>query len=508
MAERAVNSFAIHHMDLHSSNLPAPVSLQGIYSGLWFSENLFSPFITGAITIDDSGGYLELLPIMGEEFLYIELEPDNIDSTLDIQTVGGYFRIYSISDLEDAGEGKKGKRYTLSFSSAEFMINAQTKTFKTFVDQKISTMVDTIYTRYIKNKIPELYQKELDVESTFTLRNYCASNINPLRAIDDLAEESISENINAGGATYVFFERFDKFCFKSIETLTALPPVKTLYYAPKGLTNEDESKDISSLGDQVDEYDILKTFDVLSNLQNGMYASKMIAIDLEQMSYQEHNYDYIPPQQLAVLQSSTQGTTTTPIIQDDAAVQQTDRATTIAPGKLCTQHMDALNNHHNMVNLTTTNFNHDVQYKNNLVRAGGFKEPGIRPTGIEQWGLARKSQLQQLQNLQVEVLLSHCNTNLHVGDMIEFIIPSEIAYLYDSKSADAEHFYFSGKYIIGAIRHECNSAEGMITMCQLMKNSLEHPLPNWNPEIDEELGVIAKTSTEEKQQQLDSVLQG
>ena len=111
-------------------------------------------------------------------------------------------------------------------------------------------------------------------------------------------EELISENAeNAKGAIYMFYETIDKFHFKSLETLMSQDSKRKFIYQPKNMHTEETGgiKDLSTTKFEIDSFTVLQTFNILENMQKGMYAATLITYDFERMSYEEHNYNYIAP---------------------------------------------------------------------------------------------------------------------------------------------------------------------------------------------------------------------
>jgi len=507
MSTVGVRNFDIHKMLLYSNNFQTnPVDISRLFFNITVSENLFLPYLSGHISITDKDGWLEALPILGEEHLLLDIEPSSLvnDITGNVQspnaTVKGYFRVYKISPL--AREHERGSIYSLSFVSTEYFQSQKTKVFKTYKNKKISTIVQELYDRYIKRNIKSEYQKEIDIEPTLMLKNYVAPNITAIRALLNLSKEAISENIsNAQGAIYVFFETIDKFHFKSLETLMSQESKRKFLYQPKNVSVDDDiGKDLSTLRYEIDAFKVSQTFDVLKNMQKGMYASTLITYDFERMSYEEHNYSYINP---AFANKEQQHLSTGDILTvesekvNSSITPQIDRGKRITEGFLCTQDMDLLASYDSNIMLQSTDQYQDLYFEKNHTRAGGYKEPGLKPKDVEQWGVQRQSQLQQLQNIQVEVLLSTGDAILHVGDTIELDIPSEVG-----RSVESSHKYYSGKYLISEVIQTISPTDGFETTLKLLKNSLETVPDKFNKEILEETKSFRLTRSSEKAKEL------
>ena len=229
MVPISVGEYQIRKMLLYSNNFQQnPTDISNLFFNISINESIFLPYVSGNISLNDADGFLEALPILGEEHLLIDIEPvmlsaatsdtQNYNETAfapTTQAVKGYFRIYKISP--QSRDHEKGSIYSLFFVSTEYFQSQKTRIFKTYKDKKISTIVQEIYDRYIKNHIKTEYQKEIDIEPTLMLKDYIAPNISAIKALLNLAKEALSENIeNARGAIYVFYETTEKFHFKSL----------------------------------------------------------------------------------------------------------------------------------------------------------------------------------------------------------------------------------------------------------------------------------------------------
>lgn len=489
--------FAIKRMHLHSPNLSTPQSLEGLFTTLNINLDMRVPFINGTITIYDAQGYNELFPILGEELLELEIETKN-GRTNKIDTFKGLYRIYSMTPQERNSAGV-GVAYTLKFVSIEYFINRKIKIYQSFLKRDnlnsssslpLSAIVKLIYDQYIKQQMLELYPdfvKEIEAEQT--LRNYqiIFPNMNPYSAILMSARRAISaDRLNNKGATYIFFEDFDKFKFVSLESLFAEEPVRTLNFVPTAIMDPSSTLDPLNL---VDQFQVLKTFDVRDNIDEGMYSSKLITYDFERMLIRQFDYEYVPQLDMITREVIIDGEKRKVVkksISDPNTDTLIDRSKAVNPlGKLCTHNNDNLNHPFQSVHLVSSNMSHDIAFEKNLKESGGYKEKGIEPKQIEEYFLQRHSQLQQLENIKVAVTLKKSDATLRLGNMVDFNIPSET--ISENKNPNvppANHFFYGGKYIVSKISHTISmSDEALVTSLELSKNSLDNPMPDFRPEV-------------------------
>ena len=130
--------------------------LAAMFVELSIFEDLYSNVLRGSITLRDSGGNLESLPIIGEETLVINAHTtgaDDLSPSLSgkSQVIDNVFRVVSISNITE--EKDRVKVYTLNFISPEYVENLSKKVQRSFPNSggqgmSISDMIFKIYVDY------------------------------------------------------------------------------------------------------------------------------------------------------------------------------------------------------------------------------------------------------------------------------------------------------------------------------------------------------------------------
>tara|TARA_B100000686_G_C16798166_1_gene983959 strand:- start:3297 stop:4862 length:1566 start_codon:yes stop_codon:yes gene_type:complete len=499
MPEFRDKKYDIDKLHLHTPNLMGqPMNLMKLMVDVVVEENLYRPFINGSITIMDKGGYFEIFPILGEEYLEIFITSPN-----DERPLSGFFRVYEASPLV-RGEGNPGATFTLYFASVEYFISKRTKIYDSYLGAhkaSLSYIVKQVYDNYIKNTVRgeghEDYKKDIIVEDTLRQYQIMFPNRTPFQAINMCAKRALSKSRIYKGATFVFYEELDAFHFESIEGLVDKVPKLILIYSPN-LNADADSKE--TLGDsqlqlqdddlqtqKVESFEVVSNFDVLDNIQKGMYSSRLVTYDFERMKYREYDYEYVPQKadKDVLIQKDGQQVATTVKAGKEGDVEVLyDRSKAVnMSGKLCTHNNDNLNHPLQKIHLHSTTLNHDFIFDTNQTQAGGFKEKGIIPSSVEELLLQRFSQFQQLSNIKVRVNLAKSNMAIKVGDVVEFQMPSEIASEVIGSTPPEVHFYYGGKYIVTKTVRNISGPGGMQTMLELSKNSLDNPMPDFDPAV-------------------------
>ena len=221
-------------LDLSDSESP------GVWTEINFYESIESPFVYGDITITDTVGIVEALPILGEETLEVmfstahatprPINPEGTptDPSIQEKVIKSEFRIYRADPPFTTTDS--ARLITLRFVSDLEMKNIQTLVQKSynatsFLPLTISDIVRKIY--YESFVSPTTKQnpgyrgtkKEFLVEPTSGLYSAHIPNWSPFKAITFLAGKAISSNKKSSGANFMFYETLKGFRFVSMETL-------------------------------------------------------------------------------------------------------------------------------------------------------------------------------------------------------------------------------------------------------------------------------------------------
>jgi hypothetical protein len=243
-------------------------------------EDIFSPFITGAIVLKESFDLQTLLPLIGEEYIELKVSTPTLD-----KPISGLFHIYKMNDKINVGDRAVG--YELNFISAEALIDSNKRISKVF-SGKISDIVGT----FVKDKIDGIEStKKFNVENTRNTIKYVSPYWTPVQNLTFLSDNSISENQSP---SFLFYENRDGFNFKSLDTLykssSYLQFVMDKYSRdsfPQGGNTLNIMEDYKRIG----EIDFIESYDYMDRLSGGMYTSKLISYDSTKKTYTVKNFD-------------------------------------------------------------------------------------------------------------------------------------------------------------------------------------------------------------------------
>lgn len=170
-------------------------------------EDMFRPFITANITLNDSVGLLKAAPILGGERIVVEF------NTPDRSGVKYELFVNSIDDTHQVKPLNAGYVYTLSCASEELHMNASKRVSKVYTGE-ISNIVSTLVKEDLGSK------KNLFYDKTMGTIDYSLHDVSPVGYVQRLSKMAVS--LKDQSSTYVFFENHDGFHFETLETFAEL----------------------------------------------------------------------------------------------------------------------------------------------------------------------------------------------------------------------------------------------------------------------------------------------
>ena len=174
------------------------IPLNGLTVSISLFENIFSPTMSGTITLLDANSIVSNLPIIGQEFLSFKIKTASITEggTSIIDFTKNPFSVYKI---DQRIEGTNSELITLHFASPEMLRNLRTRVSKSYTNTIDNIAIDVIQnSRYINSK------KDLFIEETVGVRKIISPNSNPFTFIQKLSSEAISKN--NGSPFFLFYE--------------------------------------------------------------------------------------------------------------------------------------------------------------------------------------------------------------------------------------------------------------------------------------------------------------
>ena len=272
-----------------------PLEIGELVFGFTYYEDITKPFISANLNINDSGSNLigsGSGPITGGELVEIDVEgPDNKDYSYT-------FKVYRVGDRINSG---KIQNYNLGLISAEALDDPQTRIKKT-----------------LSGKPDQIVKKVLGDEGLNTAKKYIADpcdnyktiipkNLTPFAICAKLQDQSIptgaggkgdgegAETVDGkyseGTAGFFFFENFNGYNFRSIDSLMDLK-------GKMGLNNAGQDSTVKTFQDSAGleldttllDVHFTSEINLMQGLRTGAYALRCQYYNFSTGDYDESTY--------------------------------------------------------------------------------------------------------------------------------------------------------------------------------------------------------------------------
>lgn len=390
-------------------------------------ENIFNKCITGTIQIIDGTDIIGLLELHGNEFIFITFSRPG--ETEESKKYTKTFRIYKV-DNRKPDDKSQGQTYVLHFCSEELIFSNQIYLSKAFKGRTASDYVYNICKYDLK--VGEKRLNPLNFEQSYGIIDVALPATKPLDAIEFFSSQAFTPN----ESTFLFFENRDGYNFASLEGLFSKPPVTKIKYSTIKYTEDATSAPFVNYND-VARFNF-KTFDMFENTKKATFAGSLYTLDLVRQKYTKNEYSLLNASDKIFIDASY-----------PASFARNRNEKTV------------YDEYKTNIKFAMTNYN-QTNTPYSLER--GYR---VNNTNIEKTLMQRESQLQLLNNTIMKMIVP-ANPLLSVGYLVEFDLPAFTSNDENSRSFDP---YYSGKYLITAVRHTIIPSGEMQTSLELSKNS-------------------------------------
>ena len=244
---------------------------------LCYFEDIYSFVISGYVTLKESQGILEKWQL--SKISKIKIDFGRVESA--DENISADFQIYLV-EVEPTGTTKE-QHLKLYFCSKEFLKSATDKIQRGAPKdgEEIHKTVSYIVEKYLGQ------DKPIEIEETRGLQNLNLDTKDPLAALSWLAARARPATQPLAGADMLFFENKYGFKFKSLRTLMAQEPYNTYKYQPANLTLDIEENTHNIL-----QLKYVRAFNMLESIISGTFANRLISVDPQTRSYRITDFDY------------------------------------------------------------------------------------------------------------------------------------------------------------------------------------------------------------------------
>lgn len=425
--------------------------LQNLFVSLNIYEDLFGDHVSMDILLNDSINLPQKAPILGEEYLNFRIFTKSVDGE------GGDIApgpMYTVSIANRHITKDRQQLYILHLTSELDITNSNTTVSRSFRGKKISTIVDTLLADHLN------IENDVVIEETAGIENIIIPNWKPFKAIDWLAKRAINKN---DVPNYLFWESNGVTNFKSIETLLTQTVKQKFLFSP--MIDSKQKMEQLALGRiQLDNLEIISQFNTTQNVENGLYASKLITHDIVTKKIQQHTYSLTG----AYASGITHTDRYMPISSMETYFDVSDRSTFAPQGK-GNNEGDNLQSYYD--SKVMFHPKHNQMYSKN--------SNDLYDNNVEEWKLKRNALILGLDQIKLKIMFSG-KSFLKVGHKVDITVPSPEKVLEQKPGKiknpeDLIDKYLSGTYLITALRHmiEWNNGKPIYSMvAEVTKDAL------------------------------------
>lgn len=418
---------------------------------LSYYEDIYSFANSGYVTLLDNQGFIESLRLTGNEYIEINFGKikDGVNSTDQI------FRIYKVANRAPTNN-LNGEFYTLHFCSEELLLSEQTKISKSYNGQKISDIVRGVLVDKLKVK-PNKIQT---IEETTGVYNFVVPRMKPFEAISWVSIYARPKSTGTIGADMLFFETKNGYNYRSLQSMFKDPVYATYKYQQTNLPD-----DVQSFQEKVTSvlnYEFIKSYDSLKDISSGTYANRLISIDPVARQYKVTDFDYSD-----YFENGKKAS----LNKNGVLVPLKNRL-----GKTQNQNYDA-----SLKVVTSNAFEVEAPYIKEL--------PGsvAKNIGIENYVPLRTAQISLANYTLIKIVLPG-DPGITAGRTINFNLPTTKP-TRDPRELDR---FYSGKYLVTAVRHLLQSNGVYQTVLEIAKDStsvsygsINNTSSDWNKVVTE-----------------------
>ena len=463
-------SFHIEKLEIITSK-GVVVNLLGALVHITFFEDIQASSITGNCIINDLVNLSTVGPVIGQEYLRMKINTQGLnggEGTFDFTE-----NLLVINSLTSKTEGASGNEFlTIEFSTSELQKDQRIR-----INQSYSGAYSDIFKKIMRDHLSS--KKKLYVEPSRGTKKLIFPNFSPFEAINMMKRQAVSAH--DGSPTYMFFEDFKGYHFRSLSSMYSEPTVFTYKTSVPGSKINDPISDLST----VIEFQIQSIGDSAAAQRLGAYASELISYDTYTRRHITTIYNYLDnfDSETHVTAGKDTNIDEFPLISS-TPVQGTSRMSDFPARRYLAPNANYIDDGGNYTDLTVL---HDED-----------GQPVYNATQTETWLQRRQSQLLQLDRGITCSIKTNGNTLIDCGDVVEFNLPSVASA--KTEENDKLDFFYRGRFLIRRIRQDFNLASGKHeSIMTLVKDSLSKELlstdeslefePEDNDEIIEEFYV-------------------
>lgn len=422
--------------------------IKNIVAEINIFEDMFSPIMTGNIVISDGSDLINTLPIIGEELIRLRIGTPTFEDDDEIYKT---FKIYAITD-KTAIFSDRTQAYTLHFISQEGYIDSIARVNGTFsgnTNDVVSRLFDS-FVKMARNTVDGVESRnetELTLlDNTKNIITFNSPSWSPFKCINYVASRSLRDDNY--GSNFVFFETNKGFVFGSIQELIDMQTKQDFLFAryiyapadvsvpngnPESLYKRPSLEHSYNL---VEEFITDEDFNLLNSNLVGHLSNRVVTYDIVNKQMKVNDYDYLTEwDKYKHVDKNSKSKTGSPIVSE-RQLRAANTCIMMEP-----QHPFLFNG-----NKDTTN------------------------KDIDKIVSSRMSMLADITTRKMSIIVPG-RTDIECGMLTEFILPAFKTKDLSETKEDVEDKFYSGTYLITAVRHKITPAKHMMRI-ELSKDSI------------------------------------
>ena len=377
----------------------------------------------GEVKFLDFANLTDRLELNGQDFIQISFTTPGISGRM----VKKKFYVTNYNQLQVAYTGK-GKEVTLGFISEDGYLSMQSK-----VDGAYKGTVSDIVQKIAGSK---LSNKLVTVQPTSNVHSFIIPSWGIFRTMNWLAKRAVSSSNNED-CSFLLYENMDGHHFQSLHGLSTQESSVVYNYNQANIPVDISSREgLLKKFYQIEDLKFNRHFDKVKEIDNGVYASEIVSLDLVTKQYSSNQFDYL---------------------------DHFDRTDSVEKYPLIARE-------------SNLNVNKTVQSSFNFVGTSSLSHDGIDDNfKYSDFTLKRRSSILRARSSSLSIIVSG-DSNRRVGDVVSLDIPKLEPT--EDGSSDPKDRMMSGRYLVTSLQHVINKEKGYTTRLELSRDSLPFEFMN------------------------------
>ena len=276
----AAGNYKLEKFVMYSLINGKEIDLKNLFRYIEIYEDIFSPYLSAKLHMEDAFNFPERFPIVGHEKIEISFKSD-INAFAPVQLL---FRVYKL-DTQQISDTGKTQQYVLHLMSEGGYFN-----FSDYCGYAMSGTVSDMVAGIFKKHFPEgVWKDKLQIEPTKDNYSFVLpSAYTPFKAINWLTAKAYTKAGNEY-SPFLFYETLDGYRFASLSSIIdqgSANPITYLHTTANAGIAEGQLQDLgfkSSLPSRyhkIQRLEEMSRFDAANNIMNGIVSSRLVVHDL------------------------------------------------------------------------------------------------------------------------------------------------------------------------------------------------------------------------------------